>query len=149
MNYNIGKILDRLKKDNLMDSTIIFFYADHGEAIPKRKTNGIDLGHRMPFVIYFSEMYKNLSPFGTGGIISDQLIDFAYLVPILLKLAGVDVLVYMQGRNFLGKDTAPKAKQLFLSSDSSEGVSNVMRTITNGNLSYSRAFYAFYATNVL
>ncbi len=141
--YNIGKILDSLKKDGLMDSTIIFFYADHGEAMPKGKTNGIDLGHRVPFVIYFPEMYKNLSPFGTGGVVSDQLIDFADLAPTLLKLAKADVPAYMHGRNFLGKDTAPEAKNLFLSSDGSEGASNLMRTITNGNLSYSKAFMPF------
>ncbi|MBK0383630.1 sulfatase [Pedobacter sp. SD-b] len=141
--YNIGKILNRLKKDNLMDSTIIFFYADHGEAMPKGKTNGIDLGHRVPFVVYFPEMYKNLSPFGTGGVVTDQLIDFADLAPTLLNLAGADVPAYMHGRNFLGKNSAPEAKQLLLSSDGSEGASNVMRTITNGKMSYSRAFMPF------
>jgi len=58
----IGELLDRLDKDHLKDSTIIFFYADHGEGIPRGKTNGINLGYRVPFVIWFPEIYKDLSP---------------------------------------------------------------------------------------
>ncbi len=61
----IGELLDRLGNDHLRDSTIIFFYADHGEGEPRGKTNGINLGYRVPFVIWFPEMYKNLSPWGT------------------------------------------------------------------------------------
>ncbi|MFH6991737.1 sulfatase-like hydrolase/transferase [Flavobacterium sp. FlaQc-48] len=60
--YQIGKILQRLKKDNLMDSTIIILYADHGEAMPRGKTNGIDLGYRVPFILYIAPMYSSLSP---------------------------------------------------------------------------------------
>lgn len=141
--YNIGKIIDHLKNDGLLDSTIIFFYADHGEAMPKGKTNGIDLGYRVPFVVWFPDAYKNLSPYGTGGVATDELIDFADLAPTLLKLAGANVPAYMHGRNFLGEKPTQANKNLFLSSDGSEGVPNLMRTISTGNLSYSRAFMPF------
>lgn len=141
--YYIGKIIDSLKSDGLLDSTIIFFYADHGQAMPKGKANGIDLGHRVPFVVWFPEAYKNLSPFGTGGVVTDELIDFADLAPTLLKLAGVEVPDYMHGRNILGTKPTHATKNLFLTSDGSECVANVMRTITNGNLSYTRAFMPF------
>src|SRR5690606_16636292 len=39
----IAALLARLEKDGLKDSTIIFFFGDHGEGIPRGKTNGIDL----------------------------------------------------------------------------------------------------------
>ena len=67
----IDELLKRLEKDNLKDSTIIFFFADHGEGMPRGKTNGINYGYRVPFVIWFPEMYKHLSPWGTGGIVTD------------------------------------------------------------------------------
>src|SRR5690606_26873279 len=37
----IGELLAKLKASGLMDSTIIIFYGDHGEGIPRGKTNGI------------------------------------------------------------------------------------------------------------
>src|SRR5690606_21580167 len=64
----IGQLLDRLKQDGLMDDTIIFFFGDHGEGIPRGKTNGINLGYRVPFVVWFPPKYKHLSPWGTGTV---------------------------------------------------------------------------------
>jgi len=40
-NNRIGELLARLEKDNLKDSTIIFFYADHGEGMPAVKPTGL------------------------------------------------------------------------------------------------------------
>ena len=139
--YKLGRIIDRLKADNLLDSTIIFFYADHGQGMPGAKTNGIDLGFRVPFIIRFPEAYKHLSPFGTAGIVTDELISFADLAPTLLKMAGVTVPTYMHGRDFLAKESSPK--KILLSSDGSEGAVNLFRTFTTGNLTYSRAFMPF------
>lgn len=84
----IGELLDKLDKDHLRDSTIIFFYADHGEGIPRGKTNGINLGYRVPFVIWFPEMYKHLSPWGTSGVVTNELIDFEDLAPTLISISG-------------------------------------------------------------
>src|SRR5690606_22294736 len=83
----IGELLSRLKADGLMDSTIIIFYGDHGEGIPRGETNGISLGFRLPFVSWFPEMYNHLSPWGTGGV-PDELRDFSDLAPAMISLAG-------------------------------------------------------------
>ena len=101
----IGEILDRLEKDHLKDSTIIFLFADHGDGIPRGKANGINLGYRVPFVIWFPEMYKHLSPTGTGGVVSDGLIDFEDLAPTMISLAGGVVPDYLSGKIFIGKNT--------------------------------------------
>ncbi|WP_343702168.1 sulfatase-like hydrolase/transferase [Chitinophaga sp.] len=141
--HRIGKVLDSLRKDNLLDSTIIFFYADHGEGMPRAKTNGIDLGHRVPFIIWFPEMYKHLSPWGAGGTASADLLCFTDLAPTLLQLAGAKVPGYMKGRALLGKGAAPAPGSMLLSSDGSEGVSELCRTVTNGRYSYTRVFMPF------
>lgn len=72
----------------MRDSTLIFFFADHGEREPRGKTNGINYGYRVPFVIWFPEMYKQLSPGGTSGVMTDELTDFGDLAPIVISLAG-------------------------------------------------------------
>jgi len=78
MDIRVGQLLKRLEDEGLRDSTIIFFYADHGEGMPRGKTNGINYGYRVPFIVWFPEMYKHLSPWGTGGVVTDELIEFMY-----------------------------------------------------------------------
>ncbi len=139
----IGELLERLEKDHLTDSTIIFFFADHGEGMPRGKTNGINYGYRVPFVIRFPEMYKNLSPWGTGGIVCRELIDFTDLAPTLISLAGGEIPDYMSGKPFLGHRRTDPVKYLYLSNDRSDNGIDMVRTITDGKFVYSRNFLPF------
>lgn len=139
----IGELLEKLDKDNLRDSTIIFFYADHGEGIPRGKTNGINLGYRVPFVIWFPEMYKHLSPWGKAGVVTDELIDFKDLAPTLVSLSGGEIPEYMTGRVLLGENRSPEADHLILSSDRADNGPDMVRSITDGRFIYSRNFMPF------
>ncbi len=136
----IGELLDRLEKDNLRDSTIIFFYADHGEGMPRGKTNGINFGYRVPFIIWFPEMYKHLSPWGTAGAVTDELIDFEDLAPTLISLAGGKIPDYLKGRILMGKNRSEPVNHLTLSADRSDNGIDMVRSITDGKYVYSRNF---------
>ncbi len=136
----IGELLDRLGKDNLRDSTIIFFYADHGEGMPRGKTNGINFGYRVPFIIWFPEMYKHLSPWGTAGAVTDELIDFEDLAPTLISLAGGKIPDYLKGRILMGKNRSEPVNHLTLSADRSDNGIDMVRSITDGKYVYSRNF---------
>ena len=139
----IGELLDQLEKDNLIDSTIIIFYSDHGEGMPRGKTNGIDYGYRVPFIIWFPEMYSNLSPWGTGGIVTEELIDFTDLAPTMISIAGGNAPEYMDGRSFLGKNRVEGDEYLILSSDRSDNGVDITRSVTDGRYMYSRVFMSF------
>ncbi len=140
---NIGDLLKRLDADKLTDSTIIVFYADHGEGMPRGKTNGINFGYRVPFIIWFPEMYKNLSPWGVGGVVTDELVDFEDLAPTVIALAGGKVPDYMKGRKLLGKQRSEPATHLVLSADRSDNGIDMVRSVTNGRYMYSRNFLPF------
>src|SRR5690554_5678649 len=139
----IGELLARLEADNLKDSTIIFFYADHGEGMPRGKTNGINYGYRVPFVIWFPEMYKHLSPWGTGGAIISEPVDFTDLAPTLISLAGGEIPEHIQGRPFIGKKRSEPTDYLHLSSDRSDNGIDMVRTVTDGRFVYSRNFMSY------
>ncbi len=139
----IGELLAKLDNDNLRDSTIIFFYADHGEGMPRGKTNGINLGYRVPFVIWFPEMYKHLSPWGTAGVVTEELIDFKDLAPTLIELAGGTIPDYMEGRVLLGNHRSEQVDYLELSSDRADNGPDMVRSITDGRFVYSRNFMPF------
>lgn len=138
----IGELLERLESDHLMDSTIIFFYADHGEGIPRGKTNGINLGYRVPFVVWFPPMYEHLSPWGTG-VVTEELVSFEDLAPTLISLAGGKVPDYLKGRILVGDARTKPLDQLFLSSDRSDNGIDMVRTVTDGRYLYSRNYMPF------
>ncbi len=139
----IGELLNKLEKDNLRDSTIIFFYADNGEGIPRGKTNGINLGYRVPFIIWFPEIYKHLSPWGTGGVVTDELTTFEDLAASLISLAGGEIPEHMAGRILIGENRSGPADYLILSSDRSDNGIDMIRTVTDGRYVYSRNFMPF------
>jgi arylsulfatase A-like enzyme len=138
----IGELLARLDKDHLRDSTIIFFFADHGEGIPRGKTNGINLGYRVPFVIWFPPMCKNLSPWG-AGMVTDELVDFEDLAPTLISMAGGTVPDYLRGRILAGAKRSAAVNHIELSSDRSDNGIDVVRSISNGRYVYSRNYMPF------
>ncbi|MGI8636255.1 MAG: sulfatase family protein [Segetibacter sp.] len=138
----IGKLLKRLSDDHLTDSTIIFFYGDHGEGIPRGKTNGINLGYRVPFAIWFPPMYKNLSPWGTG-VVTDEMVDFEDLAPTIISMAGGIQPDYLKGRTLIGNKRSKPVDHLMLSSDRSDNGIDMIRSITNGRYVYSRNYLPF------
>lgn len=138
----IGELLERLKADGLMDSTIIIFYGDHGQGIPRGKTNGINFGFRVPFVIWFPEMYKHLSPWGTEKV-TDELVDFSDLAPSMLSLAGCHQPEHMTGRAFIGADRKKAPNYLILSSDRSDNGIDLVRAVTDGRYFYAKNFMPY------
>jgi len=131
----IGELLDRLDRDHLRDSTIIFFFADHGEGIPRGKTNGINLGYRVPFVVWFPEMYKHLSPWGTSGVVTDELINFKDLAPTLIELAGGEIPEHMVGCALLSENRTKADEYIELSADRSDNGPDLLRSITDREIS--------------
>ena len=143
-----GELLARLEKEGLRENTIIFVFADHGEGMPDAKTNGKGLGHRVPFIVWFPEKYKHLSPWKQHGSVTDEKIDFVDLAPTVLSLAGVKIPAYMQGRSLVGENRQPERRTteppyLFLSSDRSDESYDLTRTVIKGHYAYTRVFMPY------
>lgn len=106
LDENLGRLLERLKKEGLYDSTVIIFASDHGSHFKTRNTddhlNGSDDYKRschdgclhVPLVIAGG-------PF-KGGIAVEELVSTESLPKTILALAGVDVGDAMIGENLLG-----------------------------------------------
>lgn len=139
----VGELMARLEADGLRDSTIIFFYADHGEGIPRGKTNGINLGYRVPFVVWFPPMYRHLSPWGESGVVTDELVSFEDLAPTMISLAGGQMPSHMKGRILMGKQRSAPVSHLTLSSDRSDNGIDMVRSVTDGRYMYSRNYMPY------
>ena len=139
----VGELLARLDSDGLMDSTIIFIYADHGEAVPGGKSTASGLGYRVPFAIWFPEGLRSHSPWPAGSV-SDELVVFQDLGPTLISLTGGRVPEHMEGRALLGPARAPGPPYVYAGRNRIDESPDLARSVTDGRYLYTRNFLPQY-----
>lgn len=120
LDENLGRLVERLKKEGLYDNTVIIFASDHGSHFLTRNRdshlNGYDDYKRtchdgalhVPLVIAGG-------PF-KGGVAVEELVSTESLPKTILALAGVDVGEAMIGENLLDvveKRTDNRPNQVF------------------------------------
>ena len=91
----LRRLLRQLDEDGLADNTIVFYWSDHGDGVPRAKRSLYDSGLRVPLMI---RIPPALGAGAAPGTVSDDLVSFVDLAPTVLALAGVDVPAHMQGR---------------------------------------------------
>ncbi len=102
MDKEVGEILQQLENDGLDDSTIVFYYADHGGVLGRSKRYVYESGTHVPFILRIPEKYKYLFPAEKLGNEVNRLISFVDLAPTMLSVTEIPVPEYMQGHAFLG-----------------------------------------------
>ena len=94
---SIGRMLDYLEANNLMDDTVIIYTSDQGFFIGEHgwydKRFMLEESIKMPFVIASKDDVKE-------GIVIDEMVSNLDFAPTFLDLAGIKKPNYMQGRSF-------------------------------------------------
>ena len=135
MDAQVGKILDQLEEDGLMDSTIIFWYSDHGGPLPRMKRLVYDSGLRLPMIIRFPGQEH-------AGEKDDQLVSFIDFKPTILSLAGIQPPDYVDGRAFLGEyATKPERKYIHAAADRFDAKYDMIRAVRDHRFKYLRNFH--------
>ena len=131
MDQQVGQLLDDLKKRELEDNTIIFFYSDHGGMLSRSKRYLFNTGTQVPLIIHFPEKWKHLSKVERGGV-NDQLVSFIDFPKTLLSILGCPIPDKMQGRVFLGNHMEPESKFVYFYRDRMSERYDCNRAITDG-----------------
>jgi arylsulfatase A-like enzyme len=105
-----GRVIDELKKQNLLDNTIIIFSSDngffHGDRQLADKWYPYAESIRVPMIVLDPRM-----PAGVRGKTRDEFVLNVDLAPTFLTAAGLSIPKKMQGRDFsplyLNAETAP------------------------------------------
>lgn len=139
MDRRAGQILDELEKDGLREDTLVFFWPDHGQGIPRGKRTLWDTGLKVPLVISFPEKYRSLAPAAPGGT-CDRLVQLMDLGPTLLSLLGLPVPAAMQGRAFLGQAASAPRAYVYGARDRVDEALDVSRSVRDGRYLYIRNF---------
>ena len=135
MDIQMGKIIDRLKKENLYDNTYIFFYSDHGGPFPRHKRAIYETGTKVPFIVKFPKGFK------TDYKRNNDMLSFIDFAPTILSIAGIDIPKIYQGKPFLGaKKSLKKRKYLFTASDRFDELTDRIRAVKSKRFKYVRNY---------
>ncbi len=142
MDAQVGKVLADLEADGLADSTIIFYYGDHGSGMPRSKRWPFDSGLRVPLMIHVPNKFLSLAPEGYAeGAVSKQLVSFVDLAPTVISLAGVKPPANMQGVAFAGQFSGQPRSYLIGYRGRMDERIDMVRSCTDGRYVYMRHFY--------
>ena len=133
LDKQVGKLLEQLKEDGLLEETIIFFFSDHGDGLPRSKRWVYDSGTRVPLIV----RHPNKNDAGTR---SDRLVSFVDFGPTVLSLAGVEVPKHVQGTAFLGEQASEPRQYVFFHRDRNGENRETIRAIRDTRYRYVRNF---------
>ncbi|MEX0883465.1 MAG: sulfatase [Cyclobacteriaceae bacterium] len=91
----IGRVEEELKRQGVLENTIIVILSDNGRPFPRSKTRLYDSGIKSPLVIKWPKGIP------TSGKISSSLVSSVDLAPTFLDLVGLTPPSDFQGKSFL------------------------------------------------
>jgi arylsulfatase A-like enzyme len=101
LDIQVGKILKRLEDEGIADNTIVFLWTDHGISHARGKQFLYDEGIRVPLIIRWPGVIK-------PGTVREELVSHIDIAAASLRMAGIDVPEYMQGRCLFGPAYKPR-----------------------------------------
>jgi len=135
MDAQVGGILAQLEADGLAQNTIVFYWSDHGDGVPRAKRSLYDSGLHVPLMIRWPEM----SP-GIANSVNDRLVSLIDLAPTVLALAGVEIPAHLQGRVIIGPKGTPAPEFVFGARDRMDIEYDMMRSARDRQFLYIRNF---------
>ena len=141
MDEQVGFLIDELKAKNLLDSTIIFWYTDHGGPLPRQKRLLYDAGLKVPLIIrYPNKMY--------AGKRVDELISFIDLAPTVLDMTQApDYNATFDGASFAPEQyshtsalQADESKYIFAAADRFDEVTDHSRAVRDKRFKYIKHY---------
>ena len=137
MDRRVGEILGQLEADGLADRTIVVYWSDHGDGMPRGKRSLYDSGLRVPLMIRWPQA---LSPSFEPGSVRDDLVSFVDLAPTVLAMAGVEVPTHLHGRVLVGPRAGAPPEVIFAARDRMDAEYDMMRAARDTRFLYIRNF---------
>jgi N-sulfoglucosamine sulfohydrolase len=139
MDGQVGEILKQLEDDGLAENTVVFYWSDHGDGVPRAKRSLYDSGLRVPLMIRWPKTLASGSGAAPGSV-RDELVSFIDLAPTVLALAGVAIPTHLQGRVLVGPHAAPAPDLVFAARDRMDIEYDMMRSVRDRRFLYIRNF---------
>lgn len=128
-----GGLLKQLDEDGLADDTVVFFFGDHGDGIPRAKRWMYDSGLQVPLLIRWP---GRIEP----GSVTDRMASFVDFAPTVLSIAGVEIPDHMQGSAFLGKHAGKPRNHIYAARDRMDERYDIIRAVRDNRYKYIRNY---------
>jgi uncharacterized sulfatase len=143
MDVEVGRILQQLEADGLAEDTIVFFWSDHGDGLPRAKRWLYNSGTRVPMIVRIPEKFRG-GEYGRPGTTDDRLISMIDLAPTVLRLAGVEPPSHFQGQPFMS-DAQPAARRyVHAARDRVDERYDMVRMVRDDRYLYLRTYMPWY-----
>jgi hypothetical protein len=146
MDAQVGEIVERLRREGVLEDTFIFYFGDHGGVLPGSKGYLYETGLHVPFVVRVPENFRHLVDLESKTR-NDAFIEFVDIGPTTLNLAGIPIPAGMDGKPFMGPGVTREELE---SRDEAVGIADrfdekydLVRTLRKGNLKYIRNYQPF------
>jgi arylsulfatase A-like enzyme len=133
MDHWVGQRLQELEDDGLQNSTVVFFFSDHGDGLPRAKRWVYDSGLQVPLLVRFPDQRQ-------AGTTQSQLVSFIDFAPTILSLTGLDIPPHMQGQPFLGPRKAAPRKYIYAFRDRMDPAPETIRAVRDLRFKYVRHY---------
>lgn len=127
----VGERLDELREADLLESTAVFVFSDHGVGLPRGKRSPSDLGTRVPLLVRLP---------GGEAQRTERVVSFVDFAPSVLHLAGLELPGYLPGRPFAGTDLPDGRGLAFTHADRFDAAIDSARSVTDGRFRYVRNY---------
>ena len=137
----VGKVIDELERDNLLEDTFVFYFGDHGGVLPRSKGYAYESGLHVPLVVRVPKNFSHLVKFESGHR-EKGFVEFVDFGPTILNLAGAEIPDGINGRPFLGQGARTR-NYTFNYADRFDEKYDFVRWMRKGKYSYQRNFQPF------
>ena len=129
---HVGLVIERLRKEELLENTVIVFFTDHGISHARGKQFLYDEGTHIPLVIRGPGIAK--------GSVRKDLVEHIDIAALSLAAAGIEIPAGMEGRDILSKNHQPK-EAVFAARDRCGEAADRIRSVRTERYLYIRNFH--------
>ncbi len=142
----VGRVIQQLAEEDLLESTFVFYFGDHGGVLPGSKGYVYESGLHIPLVVRIPKKFRHLVNLKRGEA-ADGFVSFIDFGPTLLELAGIEIPAGIDGSPFLGpgvsRDELEERQITYGYADRFDEKYDLVRTIRKGALKYMRSYQPF------
>jgi N-sulfoglucosamine sulfohydrolase len=139
LDRRVGRIIEKLRADNLEDDTVIFFFADNGRLEARGIHWCYDTGLHVPLIVVWPKNFPAPPQIKPGGV-NDDVVSLLDFTATTLWIAGVTRPALMQSRIFLGPTADPPRQYAFSARDRIDETVNRIRSVREARFHYIRNY---------
>ena len=132
---DVGDVLDRLERDGLADSTVVFFFTDHGISHVRGKQFLYDEGIRVPLLVRFPD--RRL-----GGTVRSDLVSLLDVAATSLDLAGIPIPATSRAGRCSRAGFEPR-RRVYSARDRCDETPDLIRSVRTERYKYIRNFMSY------